>query len=105
VVVRVGEVERPDAGGPLVPGREGLRFCGDEGDVVLAQPLVRPIHVGDHDRDVLEAAIVAVTVGRDGTAAGGQELGQHDCLLAQDQSGAAHVGAEDAGQSLQRRAR
>ncbi|WP_200248776.1 hypothetical protein [Lamprobacter modestohalophilus] len=53
---------------------------------MLAQMLVGPLHVTDDDGDVLEPAVVAARIGRDGTALRHQVFDELDALLAQTQA-------------------
>ena len=90
VAVGIREVEGLDAGGPLVPGRQGLRFARHVSDVVCVELAVGARHVRDHDGDVLEGLIVAAHVVRHRAAARRDVLGQHHGLSPQHQAGVAH---------------
>ncbi|MDX1541066.1 MAG: hypothetical protein R3349_06640, partial [Geminicoccaceae bacterium] len=54
IAVRILEVEGLDPAGVRVPVGQALGSGRGEGDVVPAEPVEGPVHVGDDERDVLE---------------------------------------------------
>src|SRR5262249_10808984 len=96
MAVRIAEVKRLDATRIGVPVRQPLWSSGSVPDFVPAQVLIRPVHVIDDNGDVLEPAVVATGVFRDGSTLWGEKLHEIEMLLAQSHTDNAQTQAEDA---------
>ena len=99
MAVGVAEIEGADTAGVRVPVGQPLRFRRGVLYLVLAQPLIGAVHVADDDGDVLEPAVVAARVRREGRP-WAQILGQLDEFVSQLQARDARAQAEDARQVL-----
>src|SRR5215467_1664603 len=81
MLVRVLEIESPDAACVLVPVREALRGRRGVFDLVLTEDRIGTVHVAYDDCNVLEPEVVAPRIHWNGPAAGSEELSELDRFL------------------------
>ena len=100
MLVGVFEVERLDTGGILVPVGQSLRPRGSVLDVILAEHLIRLVHVADDDSNVLKPKIVAARIGWNSAAAWRKELNEFDRLIAEFHLDDANARSENSKEAL-----
>ncbi len=74
IAFRVMKIKGTDPSGIGIPVGQALRAARHRFDLKLPQPCVGPIHIADDDGDVLEPAIVAVRIERNGPATRTEKL-------------------------------
>src|SRR5882672_8406467 len=94
------EIESLDSGSVLVPCRQKLRTSRSMFDLVLPEPGIRLIHVAGNNSDMLEPAVVAARVNRDGAAFRCKILRQLDNLVTELHTYNSNAQAEHSLQSL-----
>src|SRR5215471_5356171 len=82
MLVRILEVESPDAACVLVPIREALRRGRGVLDLVLTENCIGEIHVADDDGDVLKPEVVALRIHGNRASAGSDKLNELDRFVA-----------------------
>ena len=81
-MVRVLEVERPNAPSRRIPIRKPLGTGGGVLHVGGFEACIAPVHVSDDDGHVLKPPVIAARVQRGGSALGGEEFGEFQALVA-----------------------